>query len=752
VKKSWVVGTLALLACVPGWSEAHADADRGVQVSVDAQHVTAGNALFARAWSRHPFRTLSLTDLRNGRVWTQNSADFALTVAGTDIASDQFDVVGEPLVARRADGSASVTFTLVPTATASLPLGFSVTRIVEVYPRVAGMRAQTFVASPVPLAVSAYTLDQATVAGENLSATMHSFRAGADWREPEWTGPPLVVGDAAPGDWVSTSSGATVSGTAQWLSVSDALDQRLFFVTERNDYLSGVMGFDGHVARARVDLSRDVIYFGPLEEQLHVGNPGSGPGRERVIVPGTPLRLEPVFTGLGRSADDEPWQHYKFLARFRMPKYLRAITFNSNGVDSDRISTGAKDDMDFGEFERQLVVAKQIGIETFIFDDGWQARSGDWCPDSESTDPACAEPRRGTDAKFAPRFPDPTFTAVRKQLRPQSMNLGLWMSPLHFNPQAVAFQQHPEWACMPIDVALLAEQESDPYGGSNEAGVMQWNPEAVSGGVKFIDYLESRIRRAVDEWGVRYFKFDFTAWLDCTGTGTVDLYAYRESFMAMLDRVLADHPRLTIQMDETNDYRLFPFEAIARGPTWYQNGSPTPSEALHANFVLAPYVPLYALGRNALRAGDLANYSADYQMAVALLSHFTFFNSLTSIPADALPAIRKWTDYYKAHRADLATFAMPLLADDPLDATHWAAFQAWDVDARRGALLVYRQDSDEAVRTNKLRNLPAGRYALYEAPDESSVLTYTAAQLEAGIDIAIAGKRQARVLRIERKP
>jgi len=330
------------------------------------------------------------------------------------------------------------------------------------------------------------------------------------------------------------------------------------------------------------------------------------------------------------------------------------------------------------------------------------------------------------------------------------MNLGLWMTPLHFHPSAVVFQQNPQWVCQPVGGALAGYNTVDAESSSNEAGLAQWNLEAIGPDGKLVDYIESRIRRAIDDWGVKYFKFDFTVWLDCAGVNAVDMYAYRESFMAMLDRILADHPDVTIQMDETNDYRLFPFEALARGPTWYQNGSPTTSEALHANQVLLPWLPPYALGRNALRAQDLATRPVAYQMAVALLSHMTFFNDLTGIPAAARPQVKEWTDYFKAHRADFAQFAYPLLAEDPVNGDTWAAFQTWNPDEGRGALLAYRQDSPDNVRTIRLRNVRPGTYRLYRAPDDSVYADYTAAELRAGIDIALPAVNSAVVLRIGR--
>ena len=164
------------------------------------------------------------------------------------------------------------------------------------------------------------------------TVTTHGFQAGADWRE---------------GDWHEVNA-----ERAQWLSAVDGSGARpLFLVMERNDYASSTMAYDGALAAARVDLSRDVIYLGPFEEQIHVENPGPGPARSRVVVP--PLELESVFTGVAIDADDEPWQHYAYLSRYRSLDYRNTVTFNSDSVDGNRISTGAKDDMDFAEVQRQ---------------------------------------------------------------------------------------------------------------------------------------------------------------------------------------------------------------------------------------------------------------------------------------------------------------------------------------------------------------------------------------------------------------
>ena len=103
--------------------------------------------------------------------------------------------------------------------------------------------------------------------------------------------------------------------------------------------------------------------------------------------------------------------------------------------------------MDIDVVREVAPIARRLGIETFILDDGWQARSGDWQPDS----PEYPEPRDFGPEYPGPRFPDSEFQAVREAIAP--MRLGLWWTPLHFHPSSETYKQHPEWICQPIGAA-----------------------------------------------------------------------------------------------------------------------------------------------------------------------------------------------------------------------------------------------------------------------------------------------------------
>jgi hypothetical protein len=285
-----------------------------------------------------------------------------------------------------------------------------------------------------------------------------------------------------------------------------------------------------------------------------------------------------------------------------------------------------------------------------------------------------------------------------------------------------------------------------------------FNPLGVGQDGRLIDYIEGVIRHAITDWKVRYFKFDFLVWVDCAGgvgvsptadsPNPVSAYEYQEAFVDMLDRLTTDHPRVTFQIDETNDYRLFPFESVAYGPSWYANGGPTANEALHNLWVLAPYVPGSTLGQATL-AGDRDTHSAGYLMAVALGSHLTFFTDLTRLSDGQVADARVCTDLYKAHRERFAGFAYPLL-DDPIGGDTWTALQPWDADAQCGALLVYRQDAPEDTRTVALRGVRGqGRYRVTDARTGDIVGEYDADELRAGIRLTLPGRFSAAVLLVD---
>jgi Melibiase len=731
------LAAVALAAAAAATPAAPAAADSGslesqdVYARYDGSTITLGNAVAERRWSRTPLRTTKLLDRRrNGKRWSSGNRDFVLRLGAGEVGSDAFRVASVALE-RLPGGGVRVTMRLAGSGAA---LGLDATRVAEAYARIAGFRTQTILSPSVPRILSSATLDLAGV-GSGVTPVLRAFRAGTDWREPGWNGPPLWAGYAQPGDVrqdLAGSRGRAIEANAEWIDVHDG-ERGLFMAMERNDLPSSRAAYDGASAALRDDYTKDVIDLGPLEEMAHFENPSSGGGRARALVPGRAFVLEPTFVGFVVADGDEEWQWHDYMARHR-PPFEHTVAWNSDKVDRNARSTGSKDDTDFEAVQQIAPIAKRLGVETFVLDDGWASRHGDWQPDS----PQYPEPRwDGTQSsKFRPRFPDATFSAVRKAIAP--MKLGLWMSPLEFNPQSRTYQAHPEWACHPISNGLVAYNLAQPDDGSNEAGLGPWSNFAYP-------HIESRIRTAIDQWHARYFKFDFMVWLDCAGQN--DLYQQHDEFVAMLDRLRRDRPGVVLETDETNDYRLFPFESTARGPTWFQNGYPDVAHLLHNLWLLGPYVQSYAIGQHVLGGDSWKKEDVDTLMAAALPTAITFWKDLRELPGSVVDTAARWIRFYKAHRDSfsLATYA---LLGDPLS-RGWAALQEWDRERQRGALLAFRQDSAAATKRIALRGVrPGRRFRLHAGPSGSQVGTATSADLQRGLTVSLP-KGKARVLLIE---
>ncbi|MFP5224889.1 MAG: alpha-galactosidase [Actinomycetota bacterium] len=617
--------------------------------------------------------------------------EFSVGLADQMVTSDLISV--DEMTVTEVDGGLRVT------RTGGLEGVVEIERTIEMYGSADGTLERTTMRLIAPLAVSGYALGAARFPGGK--ATVHALRAGADWRyDSGWD--PFGIGDDRRGPWRVTTTagpGEDLKASGEWLEIEHPAGNTAL-IMQRHDYASSQGRYLSGVAESFVDLTRDIAYTGPIEEQVHVENPTDAPvGRARVIQ--GEFAAEPVWRAFGRDSDEVAETFNRMIA-ISSGDYQRRVVFNTNNVDSNRISTGAKDDVDFATFVELARAAREAGVDTFVLDDGWQAISGDWCPDS----PECPEPRRDRDpVRFGPRFPDAEFRAVREFLADDpstptddaDMDLGLWFTPMEFHPASKAYRTNPQWACAPVGNATAGLSTVQPDSSSNEAGLGVWNPlawgvnpEDPTQPMRAIDWIESRIARAITVFGARYFKFDFLVWLDCGGAEPVDQYQYREAFLGMLDRLRADHPDVLFTIDETNDYRLFPYESTARGATWFQNGSPRMSQALHNIWNLSPFVPGYSLGQGIASRGDeIGSIGIDALMSAGMTSHLTIWRDLRSYSPAQRQQLKRWNDFYRNNAQTLSAITYRLLEDPLLEG--WTALQSWNPDLGEGWFMAYRQ-------------------------------------------------------------
>src|SRR5436190_626769 len=83
------------------------------------------------------------------------------------------------------------------------------------------------------------------------------------------------------------------------------------------------------------------------------------------------------------------------------------------------------------------------------------------------------------------------------------------------------------------------------------------------------------------------------------------------------------HPQVTIELDETNDQRLWAFASAQHGPTWFDNGhlhggARQPAKLLHDVWSTAPWLPPSLVGSGLLDGTIKAPDTLDELMAIGL--------------------------------------------------------------------------------------------------------------------------------------
>ncbi len=120
----------------------------------------------------------------------------------------------------------------------------------------------------------------------------------------------------------------------------------------------------------------------------------------------------------------------------------------------------------------EISYAKQLGVDVFVIDDGWQNYFGDWQPVTD-------------------RFPN-GFAGIKSKLDSLDMRMGLWMAAEGIDPASKVYQSHPEWLVRNAD-------------GSETIG--RWNKPIGCFSSDYKKYFTELCKYWIDQ-GFTYFKWD----------------------------------------------------------------------------------------------------------------------------------------------------------------------------------------------------------------------------------------------------
>ncbi len=316
---------------------------------------------------------------------------------------------------------------------------------------------------------------------------------------------------------------------------------------------------------------------------------------------------------------------------------------------------------------REIEVAARMGIEVFVLDTGWYARTGEWAVNTE-------------------RF-DNSLAAVRKLLKERGMKLGLWFSPAQSAVSARISLDHLDCRCQthdqPWNPGPVWETEDSHY----MCLVSRWW-ESFAGEL-------IRLHREV---GVEYFKWDAISQYGCDAPNHChgdasnsfaerrDIAAFEQvRYMAkIVNKVCEACPGAIVDFDVTEPGRTVGLAFLSAGKYFLINNGPyyknlddpesTPGRDKRSNVFVFPGP---ARPRNFRATLDydkwipstlfLAHYlpddpavSQETNIASLILGHNGIWGDLPEISEEGIGLFGKWLSLYKQVRDDI-TAADPLV-------------------------------------------------------------------------------------------
>lgn len=136
-------------------------------------------------------------------------------------------------------------------------------------------------------------------------------------------------------------------------------------------------------------------------------------------------------------------------------------------------------------------LAREIGCELFVIDDGWQSALGDWFPDRE-------------------KFPG-GLKPVIDEIARLGMDFGLWIEPESFEIASELYQAHPDWAMSYPNCEPLKKVRDDVGKKPRVTVMLNLAKKEVA------QYLRDSIASLVRSAGLRYLKLDMNCYFTAPG-------------------------------------------------------------------------------------------------------------------------------------------------------------------------------------------------------------------------------------------
>jgi alpha-galactosidase len=431
----------------------------------------------------------------------------------------------------------------------------------------------------------------------------------------------------------------------------------------------------------------------------------------------SPSALILLFTD---DLDDAGWQWHQFLMRYwcpPSPANFPWVQFNSWFGWTTRI--------DAPTLMREADIAADLGCEVFVVDAGWYEGCG----------VGDFGHGLGNWKHHEGKFPD-GLRRLADYVHNKGMKFGLWVEPERIDLETELAKQHQDW---------LAKRDGKIIGGGRYGHLCFGNPQVV-------EWFQKRLARVVADYDVDWLKWDYNIayGLGCNdathghqdGDGT---YAHTLGVYAVKAFLRERFPHLVIEGCASGGHRI-DFGILRYVHTYWLSDFTHRSANVRFHLTGAWFaLPPRYLNTWVVHEGTtIADFRSRMGGAFGISPRLVEWDEATRERAKKCIAEYKRLRPLILKRRFLLTPKIRSLED-------WTAWQFHDPETDMGALLIFREQSQQQQLTVRLKGLaPEERYTLQDA-DTGATSVHTGRELmQNGLVVTIPEKGGSCLLWLQR--
>lgn len=327
-------------------------------------------------------------------------------------------------------------------------------------------------------------------------------------------------------------------------------------------------------------------------------------------------------------------------------------------------------------------IAKELGIELFVIDDGWFnhrdddcAGLGDWFTDKR-------------------KFPH-GLGNFANQIRNIGLSFGIWVEPEMVSINSSLYKNNPHFAQQIPNVTPLQRRHQLLIDMTN---------------IEVRDYLEKSLDKIFEETKPEYVKWDYNRTMSdiyVYGNVAIGEYTYRYIYglYDLLEKLTTKNPQILFESCASGGGRYDLGMLYYMPQTWGSDNTNTYHRSFISNGTLRAY-PQSTYGVHVTKDDSVEKFTSSLEDRFNLncIGAFGYEFDLKKCVEDDMDIIKKQIEFFKKYR-DLIQFGDYYLSDDNFIDNHYFSFSIVSFDKTKAIYVAAELDNNVKERNWKIKGL-----------------------------------------------